>query len=65
MTGVEHDEGTLEEDPAQPAKAKLESAAKQYLAKDEDPDRELLLRAFAAQSAVEWPDLEALFGERF
>ena len=27
-----------------------------------DPDRELLLRAFAAQSAIDWPALDALLG---
>ena len=26
-------------------------------------DRELLLRAFAAQSAIDWPELAARFGE--
>jgi hypothetical protein len=31
-----------------------------YLAVDDDPDRPLLLAAFAAQDAIDWPDLEAL-----
>jgi hypothetical protein len=29
---------------------------------DDAADRELLLQAFAAQSAIEWPALEALIG---
>jgi len=58
--GIAHDEGTLTEDePAQPPKKKLESAAKAFRGGD-DPDRELLLAAFAAQEAIDWPDLDAL-----
>ena len=63
--GVEHDEGTLERDPPQPSAAKVKSATEKFRKASDDPDRELLLRAFAAQGAVVWPDLEALFGERF
>lgn len=59
--GIEHDEGTLKEDaPATPEKAALEKAVSEYRARDDDPDRELLLRAFAAQTAIDWPDLDAL-----
>ena len=61
--GIEHEDGTLAEDePASPPKAKLVKAAKAFRKKD-DADRELLLAAFAAQSAIDWPDLEALVGE--
>jgi len=57
--GLEHDEGTLaEEAPAQPGKAKLDAAVDTFLGIDEDPDRLLLLAAFAAQEAIEWPDLD-------
>ena len=38
----------------------LGAAVSAFLAEKEDPDRDLLLRAFSAQSAVEWPRLEAL-----
>ena len=44
----------------QPAKKKLTEAAKTFRAADDDPDRELLLAAFAAQTAIDWPDLVAL-----
>ncbi|MGH0030440.1 MAG: hypothetical protein ACQGVC_11665 [Myxococcota bacterium] len=60
--GLAHDDGTLEEDePAQPDAAKLDAAVEAFLGADDDPDRELLLQAFAAQSAVEWPLLDARF----
>jgi hypothetical protein len=63
--GLAHDEGTLEQDaPEQPAPGQLEKAIAEFLAADSDEDRELLLRAFAAQDAVDWPALEArLAGE--
>ena len=62
--GIKHADGTLEEDtPAAPPKAKLAKAAKAFRKKDDGADRELLLAAFAAQSAVDWPDLDALVGE--
>ena len=58
--GLEHEDGTLAEDePAQPDEGKLAEAADAFLAADDDPDRDLLLRAFAAQDAVEWPALDA------
>jgi hypothetical protein len=61
--GIEHEEGSLTADePAQPAKKKLTDAAKAFLAVDDDADRELLLAAFAAQSAIDWPELDALVG---
>jgi hypothetical protein len=63
LAGLKHDEGTLEEEsPDQPAEADLAAAVEKYRAAGDDPDRELLLRAFAAQNAVEWPALDALLG---
>jgi hypothetical protein len=63
--GLAHDEGTLEDDtPAEPEAKKLGAAIDAFLGKDEDPDRDLLLRAFAAQSAIEWPGLDARFEVR-
>jgi hypothetical protein len=61
-TGIEHDEGSLaSDDPAQPPEQQLVKAVKKFRSSGDDPDRELLLRAFAAQGAIEWPALEALF----
>jgi hypothetical protein len=61
LIGLAHKEGALEEDaPAEPPAAKLKDAVKKYLAADGDADRDLLLRAFAAQHAIEWPALDAL-----
>lgn len=62
---TEHDEGTLKaEQPPEPDAATLAAAVNEFLGKDEDPDRDLLLRAFSAQSAVDWPKLEALLATR-
>ncbi len=61
VLGIDHDDGSLKDDtPAAPDKASLEKARDQFYAVDDDGDRPLLLNAFAAQSAVDWPDLEAL-----
>ncbi len=61
--GLAHEDGTLEDEaPEQPDEAKLTGAVEKYRAADGDPDRDLLLRAFAAQSAVEWPGLDKLLG---
>jgi hypothetical protein len=63
LVGVKHDDGTLEDDePAEPAESDLGAAVGTFRTKEDDPDRELLLRAFAAQAAVEWPVLDALLG---
>jgi len=64
LVGIAHKEGVLESDtPAAPADAKVREAAQGFLAADEDPDRRLLLRAFAAQEAIDWPALDALLAE--
>src|SRR5688572_20407846 len=61
--GLAHDDGTLKDDePAQPAESELTAAVAKYRGTGDDPDRELLLRAFAAQSAIDWPALDALLG---
>jgi len=61
--GLEHEDGTLaDEAPAEPAASELAAAVEKYRGAGDEPDRELLLRAFAAQSAVEWPALDALLG---
>ena len=60
--GIEHEEGALaDSNPKAPTKAKLKTAVEKFRkGAGEGPSRELLLRAFAAQTAVDWPDLEAL-----
>ncbi|MFP8873848.1 MAG: hypothetical protein VCB42_04770 [Myxococcota bacterium] len=59
LLGVEHEEGILADDePAQPDAKALEKAIRAFEQKDDDLDRLLLLSAFAAQSAVSWPDLD-------
>jgi len=61
--GVEHEDGMLKEEaPSEPAQKKLRDAARAFCAKQQDPDRELLLRAFAAQEAIDWPELDAILG---
>jgi hypothetical protein len=58
--GLEHDEGILQaEHPSPPAKEQLERAIESFLEGEEVEDRKLLLRAFAAQSAIDWPELTA------
>ena len=64
--GLEHAEGTLKADaPPQPAEGELAKALDAFRAAakadgeaGDRSDRELLLRAFAAQRAIDWPALE-------
>lgn len=59
--GLEHEDGTLQDpDPKCPEKKELEAAVKTYRDGKEPERRALLLKAFASQSAIDWPDLEAL-----
>lgn len=64
--GIEHEDGILrEEAPQEPPAEKLKEAVATFRAAAGDDagaaeDRELLLRAFAAQGAIDWPELEAL-----
>ena len=63
LIGLAHEDGTLEDEkPVQPAESELAAAVAKYRGAGDDPDRELLLRAFAAQSAIDWPALDALLG---
>jgi hypothetical protein len=60
-SGVKHDDGTLEDDePAEPKAAALKKAVADFRKGDGPEERELLLRAFAAQTSVDWPTLDAL-----
>jgi hypothetical protein len=62
--GVEHEKGTLTGEPTEPTAAKLAEAVEGFrkaAAGDADAaERELLLRAFAAQTSIAWPALDAL-----
>lgn len=59
--GIAHEEGTLTSDePKAPSKKKLQTAVNAFRGAGDDRDRELLLAAFAAQDAIDWPDLDAL-----
>ena len=61
--GLEHEDGVLkEDDPTCPAPDALGQAVEGFRKEEDAGDRELLLRAFAAQRAIDWPDLEALVG---
>lgn len=60
LLGLEHEEGSLKDDePSEPEEQKLAASLETYRAADDDPDRELLLLAFAAQAVIEWPRLDA------
>ena len=62
--GLDHEEGVLQEEaPASPDATQLEKAVAQYRSAEDDPDRLLLLRAFAAQNAINWPALDALIAQ--
>lgn len=62
--GVAHEKGTLEGEPSEPPAEKLREAVdglRKAASADADvADRELLLRAFAAQTSIDWPALDAL-----
>jgi len=61
MLGLEHEEGLLAQDaPACPSKQALKKAVGEFRKGDPPELRKLLLESFAAQSAIDWPDLEAL-----
>jgi len=58
--GLAHEDGVLSADvPQQPKPAELAKAIDTFLGAGDDADRPLLLRAFAAQDSIDWPDLEA------
>jgi hypothetical protein len=61
LLGIKHEDGILEANsPVAPEKAELQKARDSFCGVDDDADRSLLLSAFAAQSAIDWPDLETL-----
>ena len=61
LVGLEHEEGILKSDVVtSPPEAELRTKVASFLAKDGDEDRGLLLKAFAAQTAIAWPVLDEL-----
>jgi hypothetical protein len=61
LLGVKHEDGILsDEAPPAPAEDELRKTTERFLGTDDDADRELLLRAFAAQESIDWPILEAV-----
>jgi len=61
LVGLAHEEGALKQDrPAPPPDDVLTAHVRSFREKDADPDRELLLQAFAAQSSIDWPVLDGL-----
>ena len=61
LLGLEHEEGILKDDVVtSPPEAELKEKVAQFRAASADEDRELLLQAFAAQTAIHWPALDAM-----
>jgi hypothetical protein len=61
LLGLEHEEGILKADVTpSPAEAELREKVAKFRAGASDEDRELLLQAFAAQTAIHWPVLDEL-----
>lgn len=61
LLGVAHDNGVLETaSPPCPDAGVLQEALSKFRSGDHAKRRELLIRAFAAQSSVDWPDLEIM-----
>jgi hypothetical protein len=59
--GIEHEEGVLrEESPGAPDRDALREAVERFRAGDHPERRKLLLRAFAAQTPISWPELEEM-----
>jgi hypothetical protein len=64
LLGLEHEEGALKVDaPPAPSAKVLGKAVKSFRKEEGAADRELLLQAFAAQTAIDWPDLEKLLAQ--
>jgi hypothetical protein len=61
---IEHEEGSLKNvNPPQPEEKLIKSATKKFLAGEKPALRSVILKAFAGQSAIDWPVLdEMLFG---
>ncbi|MGY8738454.1 MAG: hypothetical protein ACKVIW_13180 [bacterium] len=59
--GLEHEDGILTQDEVPcPEAAELETKVGTFRGVDDSPDRELLLKVFSGQSAIDWPALDAM-----
>ena len=59
--GLEHEDGILtQEEVPCPETAELETKVGSFRAVDDSPDRELLLKVFSGQAAIDWPALDAM-----
>jgi hypothetical protein len=58
---LEHEEGILTQDEVPcPDAAVLESKVATFRGAGDDPDRDLLMKIFAAQTSIDWPALDTL-----
>lgn len=63
--GLAHEEGILTDDEiVAPEASELEKKVAEFRDASDDEDRELLLRTFSAQAAIDWPVLDALVESR-
>lgn len=61
--GLEHEDGVLKTSaPPAPDSGSLRKAFEAFCSGENPERRRLLLEAFAAQSAIDWPELESLLG---
>ena len=62
--GLEHEAGILtQEEVPCPETDELAKKVSDFRGKDDDDDRDLLLRVFSAQTAIVWPALESILDE--
>jgi hypothetical protein len=61
---IEHEDGSLKAtNPSQPDEKTVREAVKKFMSGEDKPMRSVILKAFAGQSAIEWPLLdEIVFG---
>jgi len=62
--GIPHEDGVLQQaNVPEPPKKTIQAKVKKFLSQSDPEDRRLLLQAFAAQSAIDWPTLDAILQE--
>lgn len=59
--GIEHDEGVLKEmNPKQPSEDLIRKVTQEFPTGEHAAARAILLKAFAGQGAIDWPQLDAM-----